>query len=115
MKAILAVLAFLAGAPLLEGFDVPLMPGLTEQAEARVAFDKEEGRIIETQLEGSVSAAAAKAYYAEALAGLGWKPAGNGRNRQIYRRGQDRLIIDYAGQGGATRIRLLLEPAETGN
>ncbi|MCH8683906.1 hypothetical protein [Pedomonas mirosovicensis] len=112
MKMVLAVLAFLAGAPLLEGFDVPLMPGLAEQADSRLTFDKEEGSIVETVLEGAVPRDQVRDYYAKALAGLGWTLADSQGSRQVYRRGGDQLIIDYAGEGDTTRMRLLLEPVE---
>ena len=112
MKMVLAVLAFLAGAPLLEGFDVPLMPGLAEVADSRLTFDKEEGSIVETVLEGAVPRDKAQGYYAGALVGLGWTLAESRGSRQVYRRGGDQLIIDYAGEGQATRMRLLLEPVE---
>lgn len=120
MKMVLAVVALMAGAPLLEGFDVPLMPGLTEQPEARVTFDKEEGSIIETVLEGNVPVGHAQTWYAGSLSGLGWVLESATTARQVYRRGEDRLVIDYSAgndgslggiSGGATRVRLLREPA----
>lgn len=112
MKMVLAVLAFLAGAQLLEGFDVPLMPGLAEVADSRMTFDKEEGSIVETVLEGAVPRDKAQDYYAKALVGLGWALTESRGSRQIYRRGDDQLIIDYAGGADTTRLRLLREPAE---
>ncbi|MGK2285589.1 hypothetical protein [Pedomonas sp. V897] len=112
MRMVLAVLASLAGAPLLEGFDVPLMPGLAEVADSRLTFDKEEGSIVETVLEGAVAREQAEAYYAGALAGLGWTLAESRGSRQVYRRGDEQLILDYAGGAEGTRVRLLREPAD---
>lgn len=118
MKTVLAVVALMAGAPLLEGFDVPVMPGLTEVPEARVTFDKEEGSIIETVLEGPVETGRVQTWYAGSLSGLGWVLESATAARQVYRRGADRLVIDYSsetgkGADGATRVRLLREPAES--
>jgi len=111
MQMVIAVVALMAGAPLLEGFDVPLMPGLAEQADSRVTFDKEEGSIIETVLEGQVLKSRAQVWYASSLPGLGWRLESATSARQVYRRAEDRLILDYSGVDGATRVRLLLEPA----
>lgn len=111
MKMMLAVVAMMAGAPLLEGFDVPVMPGLAEVPEARVTFDKEEGSIVETVLEGQVEAGRAQTWYAASLSGLGWALESATASRQVYRRGEDRLVIDYGSANGAERVRLLLEPA----
>ena len=117
MKMVLAVVAMLTGAamteaPLLEGFDVPVMPGLAEVPEARVTFDKEEGSIIETMLEGQVPVGRAQTWYAGSLSGLGWVLESATGARQVYRRAEDRLVIDYGGTDGGTRVRLLREPAE---
>lgn len=111
MKMVLAVVAMMAGAPLLEGFDVPVMPGLAEQPEARVTFDKEEGSIIETVLEGAVAVGQAQTWYAGSLPGLGWALESATASQQVYRRGEERLVIDYRGTEGATRVHLLREPA----
>lgn len=111
MHMLMAVAALMAGAPLLEGFDVPLMPGLAEVADARVTFDKEEGSIIETVLEGQAPASKAQVWYASSLPGLGWKLEAATSTRQVYQRGADRLVIDYSRTGATTRVRLLLEPA----
>lgn len=114
MRTYLLCLLLLAAAPLIDEFDLPLMPGLAEQAEARMSFDKAEGRIVETLLEGQVPMHAAMDYYASALPGLGWTRADGGRmaDRQAYVRGSDRLIVDFAHKAGVTRVRLLLEPDE---
>lgn len=117
MKMVFAAVAMLMGAlaaeaPLLEGFDVPVMPGLAEVPEARVTFDKEEGSIIETVLEGQIKAGRAQTWYAGSLPGLGWVLESATASRQVYRRSEDRLVIDYGGTDGGTRVRLLREPAE---
>lgn len=111
MKMVFAVVALMAGAPLLEGFDVPVMPGLAEVPEARLTFDKEEGSIIETVLEGKAPAGQAQTWYASALSGLGWTLESATAKQQVYRRGEDRLVIDYTQAEEGLRVRLLREPA----
>ena len=45
--------------------DVPLMPGLRNQASTLVVFDKPQGRIVEVEARGKVTRAAAEKFYAD--------------------------------------------------
>ena len=53
--------------------DVPLMPGLAEQAAETVVFDKPEGRIVMAVAEGPVPVVAVRSYYESALTVRGWR------------------------------------------
>jgi hypothetical protein len=108
------LLSLVAAAPLIEEFDVPLMPGMAERADQRLAFDKVDGRIIETILEGKVQPKALTRYYQQALPPLGWTPgkAGATATRLVFTRGPERLVLDVGKpRKGVLRVRLLLEPA----
>lgn len=104
----------LAPVPLIPAFDLPLMPGLVEQADARAAFDKLEGRILETQLAGTVSLTETRTFYQDAVTGLGWQalPEATSAAALVFVRGSDRLTIDLTQAGTLVLVRLLLEPAQ---
>ena len=53
--------------------DVPLMPGLVEQPEATVVFDKPEGRIVMAVAQGPVPVVGVRSYYESALTVRGWR------------------------------------------
>ncbi|MCG8510494.1 MAG: hypothetical protein MI741_14815 [Rhodospirillales bacterium] len=79
--------------------DMPLMPGLTEDTERAMVFDKPEGRIVEAVASGQASAAAVSRFYAEALPQLGWRAMGG----DVFRREGEELRLEMlAGNGGVT-------------
>jgi len=88
--------------------DVPLMPGLSENADAATVFDKPTGRIGSTEAKGNVSQAAVKQFYAATLPQLGWRSAG----AELYRRDTERLKISFAGRDGALTVRFELLPQQ---
>ncbi len=86
--------------------DVPLMPGLAENADAATVFDKPTGRIGSTEAKGNVTQAAVKQFYAATLPQLGWQAAG----ADLYRRDAERLRLGFAGRDGALTVRFELLP-----
>jgi hypothetical protein len=87
--------------------DVPLMPGLTERADAAVVFDKPEGRIVETEATGRLVRAEVLKFYAASLPQLGWRARSEGR----FLRDKEELAISFAsGAGGALSVRFTLSP-----
>lgn len=86
--------------------DVPLMPGLSENADAATVFDKPTGRIGSTEAKGKVTRPAVKQFYATTLPQLGWQADGNDQ----YRRDTERLKISFAGRDGALTVRFELLP-----
>lgn len=103
--------ALLSSASAAAGFlsiaeDVPLMPGLAENADAATVFDKPTGRIGSTEAKGNVTAAAVRQFYAATLPQLGWQAAGP----EQYRRETEQLKIGFAGRDGALTVRFELLP-----
>lgn len=86
--------------------DVPLMPGLAENADAATVFDKPTGRIGSTEAKGNVTAAAVRQFYAATLPQLGWQAAGS----EEFRRDTEQLRISFAGRDGALTVRFELLP-----
>jgi len=86
--------------------DIPLMPGLTENADAATVFDKPAGRIVTAEAGGAVSPAAVQAFYAATLPQLGWQPAGD----NLYRREAEQLRLSFAGPAGALTVRFEILP-----
>lgn len=86
--------------------DVPLMPGLAENADAAAVFDKPSGRIANAEAKGAVSASAVRRFYAATLPQLGWQALGT----EQYRRERERLRLSFAGHDGALTVRFELLP-----
>lgn len=76
--------------------DLPLMPGLVEEAGGLV-FDSPGGRIVEAFATGEVSEGGVLAFYEETLPQLGWRPLGGG----VYQREREILKVEFPGGPGA--------------
>lgn len=87
--------------------DVPLMPGLSERADAAVVFDKPEGRIVEAEATGRLARADVLKFYAASLPQLGWRARGEGK----FLRDREELALSFtSGQGGSLTVRFTLSP-----
>ncbi|OAB54949.1 hypothetical protein AY600_13470 [Phormidium willei BDU 130791] len=90
--------------------DLPVMPGLAEAEAAGIAFDKPGGRIVTLYALGAPAPAAVRAFYAETLPALGWRPDG----ARAWRRAGERLTLetrrDPRVRDGATVARFTLAP-----
>ena len=81
--------------------DLPLMPGLSEDADGAMSFDTANGRIAETIASGQVVPENVLGYYKGALPQLGWKRL----TAKRYRREDEVLIIDITkDDGGAVPV-----------
>lgn len=89
--------------------DLPLMPGLTQNADAGTVFDTPSGRIVEAYADGEVAAADVAAFYARTLPQLGWRKISDRR----YRREGEHLDLEIRGRGGKTTVRFYLAPDES--
>lgn len=79
--------------------DLPLMPGLSEIADAGLVFDKPSGRIVEAFAQGSVSRKAVEVFYDTTLPQLGWSL---GPDRTFQREGELLHIQVREGAEGVT-------------
>ena len=109
--AILAAPSPRAGAEDAPGFlagteDVPLMPGLSNDASTLVVFDKPQGRIVEVEATGKVTRAAVEKFYAESLPALGWSADG----ARGWRRESEGLRFAFKGRDGDLRVAFSLAP-----
>jgi hypothetical protein len=88
--------------------DVPLMQGLTEVPARDSAFDKPEGRIVESSAvaAGGLDAAAISAFYAATLPQLGWAPSGD----NAFTRQGEILTLKTARENGVLVARFLIAP-----
>ncbi len=106
----------LAASPLrAEGFlaaldDVPVMPGMTEDASATVAFDTAAGRIVTARIKGRVRAGldvgALLSFYAASLPALGWRAESPTR----FLRDGETLVLRAQAQGGELSLVFELRP-----
>lgn len=86
--------------------DLPLAPGLEEDASGSLAFDTAGGRIVEAYAHGDVSEDQVLHFYRETLPQLGWTAESN---RQ-YRREGERLRLDVSGNSTGITVHYLLSP-----
>ena len=110
---VLVVLSARAEGPafLSEFEDLPLMPGLAEDADRGMVFDSPSGRIVESVASGEVTADAVTAFYAATLPELGWEPVGDGS----FRRETEVLRLEISVEGARVSVKFALTPVEAPN
>lgn len=90
----------------IETLDIPLMPGLTVNADSETIFEAPEGRVVVVRATGPVARQAAESYYASALSGLGWTAGPKGG---LLRDGE-RMELEFTTDGGETAVTFRLTP-----
>jgi hypothetical protein len=109
---VFAVLAAMVSGPASgEGFltayeDLPLPPGLTEEAGTALVFDSAAGRIVEAMAHGSVKPAEVLKFYAVTLPQLGWTRDSDTR----YRRETEVLRLEASPEGRGVAVRFNVSP-----
>ena len=104
-----AALAPLAGAAdvfLSRLEDLPLAPGLSEDAAAGVSFDSAGGRIVEAYARGNMTEEQVLQFYTETLPQLGW----TAESARQYRRGGERLRLELTPGGQGLTVHYSLSP-----
>jgi len=104
--AICASLATAADVFLSRLEDLPLAPGLSEDAAAGLSFDSAGGRIVEAYARGNLTEEQVLRFYEETLPQLGWTAEGE---RQ-YRRGGERLRLELTPSGQGLTVHYSLSP-----
>lgn len=96
------------GAVFLAGFeDVPVMPGITVDDDAAMAFDTPAGRIVEAYAAGPVTRDAVRQFYQTALPQLGWVRVGE----LTFQRDGETLTVELLDAAAALTVRFRLAPA----
>jgi hypothetical protein len=88
--------------------DLPLMPGLTEDADRGVVFEAPSGRIVESFAAGNASREQVLEFYAKALPQLGWRQDEGAR----FVREDEVLVLEFSTAGPKLTVRFALAPAE---
>jgi len=86
--------------------DMPLAPGLSEDAAAGLSFDSASGRIVEAYARGDLTEDQVLQFYADTLPQLGWTAEG----ARLYRRGGERLRLELVRNGRLLTVHYLLSP-----
>lgn len=86
--------------------DMPLAPGLSEDATAGLSFDSASGRIVEAYARGDLTEDQVLQFYADTLPQLGWTAEG----ARQYRRGGERLRLELVRNGRVLTVHYLLSP-----
>lgn len=86
--------------------DLPIMPGLTEDTNSAIIFDKPDGRIIETRATGALPANIIDTFYNRALPALGWVPVAD---HTFFRSGEE-LTYTVITENGLSVLRLNVQP-----
>ncbi|CAA6604155.1 exported hypothetical protein [Rhodospirillaceae bacterium LM-1] len=111
-----ALLLILSAQALAEGgflsgiSDLPLMQGLSEDAQAALVFETPEGRIAQFAAKGQVSQDDIRRFYGETLPELGWTPKGQGR---FWREKEELRLIVKSLPAGGSEARFELTPIKS--
>ena len=93
-----------------DGFDdLPLMPGLSQEAGRVVQFDSPYGRIIESWATGSVKTEAVLGFYKKTLPQLGW----TADSAERFHRDNEVLILDVHRKGSGVEVHYRDAPAKS--
>ena len=111
MAVVITMVLAGAGARAAERFfsaigDLPVMEGLVEVADARMVFDKPEGRIVQVAASGTVSRTDVLRFYTGVLPRLGWARAEDG----TFRREGERLSLQLEDSDGTLMVYFSLSP-----
>jgi hypothetical protein len=98
--------------------DLPLAPGLIEDGNEIVVFDKPNGRIVETRASGRLSSAVAVVdFYRQTLPQLGWTPVAaavnatpNGSIQLNFARTREVLSLLIGTDKGVVVVRFAITP-----
>ena len=85
--------------------DLPIAPGLKEDADSAMRFDSPGGRIVTAVASGGGSLDAYRRFYEQALPALGWKAAAGG-----YQRDVEALLLEFVQRGGRIEVRVRIVP-----
>ena len=110
--AVLCASAALAGDPkyLSAVDDLPLAPGLVEDVDAGVSFDKPGGRIIEALARGAVSKSDVATFYRSSLPALGWKKLTDDASSSRWQRGGELLSVNIVDGGDPLVVQFSIAP-----
>ncbi len=89
--------------------DVPAMPGLRTAENGALVFDKPNGRIVESVMQGRVERRAVLGFYAQTMPQLGWTRVADTR----FERDGEELSLEFPGGGakaGLMTVRFVLTP-----
>lgn len=87
--------------------ELPIMSGLAENQAAAVTFETANGRIIEVEASGTVSATKVIEFYSETLPQLGWEKVGDG----TFQRDQEQLTLKITDiDAGRVLVAFSLSP-----
>lgn len=105
---------------LLMDLDIPLMSGLVENADEAMVFDSPEGRIINAEAQGQISAVKTFEYYRSVLPSLGWNINNDQLNGMTCEepaqycieaiRDKESLHLQFNAINGASKISYSLFP-----
>lgn len=88
--------------------DLPLAPGLREDPDARVSFDKPAGRIVEAAATGASNGTDVGRFYTQTLPALGWEA----RGKTQWERGGETLRIEIEPEGSQVVVRFSIAPRD---
>ena len=86
--------------------DLPLAPGLSEDADAGVSFDNAGGRIVEAYAHGQLAKDQVLDFYKETLPQLGWTL----KSATEYGRGGERLRLELIDGSDGLTVHYSLSP-----
>ena len=93
--------------------DLPIAPGLAEERDEAMVFDKPDGRIVEVVASGRTPVAGVEKFYTSVLPALGWTLASKNRDGRGVKLGFERegenLLLTIGTRQGDEITRLVVE------
>jgi hypothetical protein len=90
--------------------DLPLPPGLVEELDSSLSFNKLEGRIVESEARGKLSKDAAVSFYNTTLPRLGWKKHNTGGYLFSWLRSGEVMQIAFVEKNNTLIVRFSITP-----
>ena len=90
--------------------DLPLPPGLVEELDSSLSFNKLEGRIVESEARGKLSKDAVVSFYNTTLPRLGWKKHNTGGYLFSWLRSGEVLQIVFVEKNNNLIVRFSITP-----
>ena len=86
--------------------DIPTYKNMVHVEDSLVMFDKINGRFVSTEIIGSYNYAEVSEFYKKILPNLGW----NLITKNLYRRGEESLELEYKLDGKLLRVLFNISP-----
>jgi imidazoleglycerol phosphate synthase glutamine amidotransferase subunit HisH len=91
--------------------DIPLLLGMNKIFDDSLGFDSSSGSIMTSSYETKIDLERVKNFYHKTLPQMGWKLVSSDIAKSKFKRGKEKLEIDFVNQNGKDIVRFFLSSA----